>query len=528
VKDRLDSDFQNSSSSSDIPYAGDPVSESNFHFSGNQAVELHSKTERWQPSQSTKTNNREIYSATRLPPQSLEAEEAILGGILLDNEAINIAIEKLTLNDFYRPSNRAIFEGMCSLSERQEPIDALTLSSQLRMKGTLEASGGVESLWRLASAVPSAAHVGYYCNLVKNASLRRRMISEANAIIDGAFAEGDISEFIDISEQRILAISDSKAASGLVPVGDVVQGSLKIIESLYDRKDAITGTPSGYQDLDELTAGFQKSDLIIVAARPAMGKTALALSIGQFVAVNRHQAVAVFSLEMSKEQLVMRLLCSEARVDSGRVRNGHLSQPDFAKLVAAAGRISEAPLYIDDTAGLSVSELRAKARRLHREQPLSLIVVDYLQLMKSPAYSKNREQEISDISRNLKGLAKELNVPVIALSQLNRSLESRTDKRPLASDLRESGAIEQDADVIMFIYRDEVYNPETESKGIAEIIIAKQRSGPTGVIRLAFSGQYTRFDNYTVQFNDDLYHESQAGQGNEAVHIDFSDVDGVL
>jgi replicative DNA helicase len=258
-----------------------------------------------------------------------------------------------------------------------------------------------------------------------------------------------------------------------------------------------------------------------------MGKTALALSIGQFVAVSRREAVAVFSLEMSKEQLVMRLLCSEARVDSGRVRTGHLSQPDFAKLVAAAGRISEAPLFIDDTAGLSVSELRAKARRLHREHPLSLIVVDYLQLMKSPAYSKNREQEISDISRNLKGLAKELNVPVIALSQLNRSLESRTDKRPLASDLRESGAIEQDADVIMFIYRDEVYNKDSDSKGIAEIIIAKQRSGPTGDIKLAFSGQYTRFDNYTVHFNDDLYHESQPGQGNEAIHIDFSD-DGIL
>ena len=443
-------------------------------------------------------------SHSRTAPHSIEAEESVLGAILLDNEAMDLAQEKLVPEDFYRPNHRCIFQAMISLAERQEPIDPITLSTELRSLGLLEQAGDTPYLTRLATLVPSAANVGYYSDAVRNASIRRKMIHISSSIIDKAFQQdNDIEELLSSSEQEVLSIKDERTNKGFTSVSDIVPESMKVLESLMDRKESITGTPSGFKDLDGLTAGFQKSDLIIVAARPAMGKTALSLTMAQWAGIRKHMGVAIFSLEMSKEQLVLRMLCSEARVDSSLVRTGHLGERDFPKMVDAASRVTEAPIFIDDTPGLSVAEVRAKARRLHREHPLSLIVVDYLQLMKSPAYSRSREQEISDISRNLKGLAKELSVPVIALSQLNRSLESRPNKRPLMSDLRESGAIEQDADVIMFIYRDEVYNEESPDKGVAEIIIAKQRSGPTGTVRLAFEGRYTRFDNFIEQYGEE-------------------------
>lgn len=441
----------------------------------------------------------------RVPPHSVEAEESVLGGILLDNRAIDIALEKLRTEDFYRMEHQAIYAAMIALQEANQPIDVVALSQQLRTTGQLEKVGGLESLARLAATVPSSANVSYYAKIVKEMSLRRRVIHAASDMSRDAFdLQGSVEEFLDEVEQRILGVSDYRVAPSFFRIGDIVQSSIRQVEMLYDRKEPITGSPSGFARLDSLTAGFQPSDLIIIAARPSMGKTAFALSIAQHVALNEQNPSAFFSLEMSKEQIVMRLLCSVARVDSSRVRTGNLHEQDFPKLVEAASKIAEAPMFIDDSPAMTITEMRAKCRRLHRENPLSVIVVDYLQLMRSPVYSSSREQEISDISRSLKALAKELQVPVIALSQLNRSLESRTDKRPIMSDLRESGAIEQDADVIMFIYRDEVYNEESPDKGIAEILISKQRNGPTGIVRLAFLPEYTLFANLDERASDEF------------------------
>ncbi len=442
-------------------------------------------------------------SRSRILPHSLEAEESVLSGILLDNEAINVALEKLRHDDFYRSSHQHIFAAMAALCDKREPIDVVTLSQQLRIMGMLEESGGLENLSRLTTLAPSAANVGYYAKAVKDMSLRRKVIREATDVITDAFeVKGEVEEFLDSTEKKILGVSENRAGSSFARVGDVVQESIKLVEKLYDAKEPVTGVPTGFNDLNRMTAGFQPSDLIIVAARPAMGKTALVLTISQWIGVHEHKGVAIFSLEMSKEQLVLRMLCSEARVSNSKVRTGHLGERDFPKLVDAASKLAEAPIFIDDTPALTITELRAKARRLHRENSLSLIVVDYLQLLRSPTYSHSREQEISDISRSLKALAKELHLPVIALSQLNRSVESRNDKRPMMSDLRESGAIEQDADIIMFIYRDEVYNEATTDKGVAELIIGKQRSGPTGTVRLAFFAEFTRFDSLVER--DDL------------------------
>jgi replicative DNA helicase len=432
----------------------------------------------------------------RVPPQALEAEESVLGSILLDNQSINSCLERIRAEDFYKAAHQTIFEAMATLADRREPIDIITLGQQLRSMGQLDAIGGAQALSYLASAVPNAANVSYYARMIKEMSIRRRLIHESTDIINSAFElQGDIEEFLDTTEQRILGVSDFRINSSFHKVSDVVQDSIRLVEKLYDQKEPVTGVPSGLMKLDRMTAGFQASDLVIVAARPSMGKTALVLGWSQFVGIYHRKPVAFFSLEMSKEQLVLRMLCSESRINNSSVRTGNLSERDFARIVDGASRISEAEIFIDDTPALTITELRAKARRLHRDHQLGLIVVDYLQLLRSPAYSHSREQEISDISRSLKALAKELNVPVVALSQLNRSVESRTDKRPMMSDLRESGAIEQDADIIMFIYRDEVYNKDTPDKGVAEIIIAKQRTGPTGAVRVAFSGEYTRFDN---------------------------------
>ncbi|MCI5066528.1 replicative DNA helicase [bacterium] len=446
---------------------------------------------------------------TRIPPNAREAEESVIGAILLDNNAIDMVLEKITAEDFYQPRYRSIFECMRQLHERSQPIDVITLGQQLRSRNELENVGGLEELSRLAASVPSSAHIAYYAKVLKEMAIRRRIIHETAEISQEAFdLSEEIESFLDTTEQRILGVSDFRVRPAFHRVGEVVQSSISIIEELYHRKEPITGTPSGFTKLDNMTAGFQPSDLVIIAARPSMGKTAFALSISQFVGLQAELPVALFSLEMSKEQLVMRMLCGVGRVDSSRVRTGNLQEHDFPKLVDAASRISEAPIFIDDTPAMTVTELRAKCRRLHRENPLGLIMVDYLQLMRSPAYSKSREQEISDISRSLKALAKELNVPVLALSQLNRSLENRNDKRPIMSDLRESGAIEQDADLIMFIYRDEVYNEETEDRGVAEIVIGKQRNGPTGVVRLAFQPEYTLFANLDEREEDELIEEA--------------------
>ncbi|MGA1192268.1 MAG: replicative DNA helicase [Bdellovibrionota bacterium] len=444
-------------------------------------------------------------SHSRIPPNTLEAEESVLGAVLLDNNSIDMVLEKITSDDFYQPRYQVLFECMRELHDKGQPIDIITLGQQLRSRNELDNVGGLEELSRLAAVVPSSAHIAYYAKMLKEMSIRRKLIHESAEISREAFdLSENIESFLDMAEQRILGVSDFRAKPAFHRVGDIVQTSVKLIEDLYQRKEPITGTPAGFTKLDQLTAGFQPSDLIIIAARPSMGKTAFALSISQFVGVNAKKPVALFSLEMSKEQLVTRMLCGVGKVDSARVRVGNLQEYDFPKLVEAASQIAEAPIFIDDTPAMTVTELRAKCRRLNRENPLGLILVDYLQLMRSPAYSSSREQEISDISRSLKALAKELNVPVLALSQLNRSLENRTDKRPIMSDLRESGAIEQDADLIMFIYRDEVYNEETEDKGVAEIIVSKQRNGPTGIVRLAFLPEYTLFANLDEREESDF------------------------
>lgn len=443
------------------------------------------------------SDNTSSSSGLRTIPHSLEAEESVLGAILLDNMTVNICLERIRATDFYRGAHQMIFEAMTALTDKRDPIDAVTLSTELKSMGALDKVGGIEILSRLASQVPNAANVPYYCRVIREMSIRRRLIHEATDLITDSYSlEGEFEEFLDSAEQRILGVSDFRINPSFHRVGDVVHESIKLVEKLHEKKELVTGIPCGLEKLDRMTAGFQPSDLIIVAARPSMGKTALVLGFSQYVGIYHKKPVAFFSLEMSKEQLVLRMLCGEARVSNTNVRTGHLGERDFPRLVHAAGRIAEAPIFIDDTPAVTITEIRAKARRLHREHPLGLLCVDYLQLVRSPAYSQAREQEISDISRSLKALAKELNIPVIALSQLNRSVESRTDKRPMMSDLRESGAIEQDADIIMFIYRDEVYNKETTvDKGVAELIISKQRSGPTGAVRVAFSPEFTRFDN---------------------------------
>ena len=439
-----------------------------------------------------------------MPPNSIEAEESVLGSILLDNESVNSALELLSSEDFYLAKTRYIFEAIQKLSDNRDPIDVLTLAEELKSKGQLEQCGGNDYLYHIANLVPSSGNIVYYAKIVRNMSLRRKLIHECSNIVSDAHnTDTDVSNFLDTVEQKILRIADNRIGKSFSKVGEVVQDAVSNIEKMYDRKDPITGVTTGFKKLNEITAGFQKSDLIIIAARPSMGKTALALSIAQNVGIHEGQAVAIFSLEMSKEQLVLRMLCSEARVDNSKVRTGFLSERDFPRLIEAASRMSDTDIFIDDTPALTVASMRAKARRLSRECDLSLIIVDYLQLMRSPTNANNREQEIADISRSLKALAKELNLPVVALAQLNRSVESRTDKRPMMSDLRESGAIEQDADIIMFIYRDEVYNPETPDKGIAELIVSKHRSGPTGFVQLAFSAEHTRFDNLEKHFSDD-------------------------
>ncbi len=448
----------------------------------------------------------------KVPPQSLEAESSVLGGILLENDAINRALENLAPADFYRESHRKIFSAMIELSERNEPVDLITLSETLQAKGVLDAVGGSAYLASLANLVPTAANIAQYARIVREKAILRNLITAATEIATKGFeGQGNVDEFLDQAEKVIFDISEKKIKSSFVMVGDMMKDSIKMVERLYERKELVTGVPTGYKDFDKLTAGLQPSDLIIVAGRPSMGKTAFALNVAAHAAMNAGVGVAVFSLEMAKEQLGLRMLCSEARINHSKVRSGYLSEREFPPLVMAAGKLAEAAIYIDDTPAISILELRAKARRLvrDREKKIGLIIVDYLQLMRGMGAASNREQEISEISRSLKALAKELNVPVIGISQLNRRVEDRGDKRPMMADLRESGAIEQDADVIAFIYRDEVYNQATADKGIAEIIVAKQRNGPIDTIRLAFLKEYTRFEDLSEREEFDYENAEQ-------------------
>lgn len=432
----------------------------------------------------------------RTLPSALKAELSLLGGVLVDNAMLPDVMELLSAEDFSKEAHQLIFATVLDLFEKDVPCDFITLTETLETKGKLDAVGGASYISALMDYVTSTANVRHYAELVRQKSLLRTMITTANEIaLAGYQQHEDISEYLDQAEAKIFQVGERRLKKSFTHVARIIGPALKLIEDLYSRKEAITGLPTGFERLDMMLSGLQPSDLLILAARPAMGKTSFALNLCSNAAIRAGAAVAIFSLEMSKEQLVNRFLCAEARIDAGKFRTGFLADADWPKLTSAAGTVADAPIYIDDTPGISVLEMRAKVRRLAAERPLGLIMVDYLQLMRGRGGNQSREQEISEISRGLKGLAKELSVPVLALSQLNRGLESRNDKRPMMSDLRESGAIEQDADVIMFIYRDEVYNKETEAKGIAEIIIGKQRNGPTGVIKLKFFNQYTRFDN---------------------------------
>lgn len=439
----------------------------------------------------------------KLPPQNIEAEMSILGGILLENEAINRVLEVLVPEDFYRETHRKIMRAMIELNEHREPCDIITLTSTLKKRGELDEVGGGAYLATLVDFVPTAANISYYSKIVKEKAVARKLINAATEIItQGHDEQVEIEHLLDNAQKVIFDISENKIKPAFYPINAILKDTIKNIETLYEKKEHVTGVPTGYVDLDEKTAGFQRGDLVIIAGRPSMGKTAFALNIAQYAAIHADppEPVAIFSLEMSKEQLVTRLLCSEARVDAGRLRTGHLIDTDWHKLTRGASSLHKAKIFIDDTPAISILEMRAKARRLKAEHKIGMIVVDYLQLMRGSGTPESRQQEISEISRSLKALAKELEVPVVALSQLNRGLESRTDKRPMMSDLRESGAIEQDADVIMFVYREEVYNKENpDLKGKSEIIIGKQRNGPIGIVDLTFLGEYTRFENLSTR-----------------------------
>ena len=440
----------------------------------------------------------------RVPPQNLEAEQAVLGAILLNNDAINQAIEILKSDDFYRESHREIFIVMVELSERSQPVDAITMTDALRSRGKLETIGGPAYIAELAACVPTAAHVAHYARIVREKSVLRALASTATDIASSCYdMPAQVDEFLDEAEHRIFEIAERRIRASFHGMRDLTRDSIAILEQLYERKELVTGVPTGFLDLDRITAGLQPADLVVIAARPSMGKTALALNIAAYAATEAEprRGVAFFSLEMSKEQLVLRMLCSEARVDSSKARAGYLGERDFPKLAVAAARLAEAPIFIDDNSDTSPLVLKAKCRRLAKELKgkLGLVIIDYMQLMRPIRQGNNRQEEMAEISRSLKGLAKDLKVPVIALSQLNRQVETRPDRRPLLADLRESGAIEQDADVIAFIYRDEMYHRDSKEPGVAEVIVAKQRNGPTDTAKLTYISQFTRFENYAPE-----------------------------
>jgi replicative DNA helicase len=455
--------------------------------------------------------NEADLSSRKLPPQHLEAEQSVLGGILIENEAINRVTEILDADDFYRDAHRKIFNALINLSERDEPADLITLTNELRKTDQLDSIGGASYLTSLIDSVPTAANIEYYAKIVKEKAILRKLIQTSTEIITQSYEDrGDVEVFLDEAERAIFEISEKRVRPSFYSIRDIVKESFKTIERLFQKKELVTGVPSGFKELDRMTAGFQPSDLIIIAGRPSMGKTAFCLNVAQYAAIENKIPVAVFSLEMSKEQLVIRMLCSEAHVEGTRLRTGYLNESDWPKLTIAAGNLSEAPIYIDDTAALSVLELRAKARRLKSDHGLGMVIIDYLQLMKGRARVENRQQEISEISRSLKALSKELSIPVIAVSQLSRKTEERTGNRPQLSDLRESGAIEQDADLIIFIYRDEIYNraEDNPNRGKAEVIIGKQRNGPIGKIDLAFLDKFTTFKDLYRGETENIYGSS--------------------
>jgi replicative DNA helicase len=438
----------------------------------------------------------------RIPPQNLEAEISVLGAVLQEPGALLRAMEVLRPEDFYKEAHRKIFRACLDLFERNEPVDLVTLANELMRRKQLDEVGGASQLSALVDAVPTAANVTHHARVVKDKAVLNALIQKATAVVSKAYADSeDTDQLLDWAEQQIFDISQDKISRSFFPVKSILKGTFQLIEKLYDRKSHVTGVPTGFSDFDRLTSGLQPAELIVVAGRPSMGKTSFCLNVAQHAAIRENITVAIFSLEMSKEQLVQRMLCSEASVDSHRLRTGYLSDTDWPKLTTAAGRLSEAPVYIDDTPGISLLEMRAKARRLKAERGLGMVIIDYLQLISGRSRAENRQQEISEISRGLKAMAKDLSVPVVALSQLSRAVESRDPPRPQLSDLRESGAIEQDADVVTFLYRPALYRKrkgeETEEPedNTTEIIIGKQRNGPTDTVYLTFLREYTRFEN---------------------------------
>jgi replicative DNA helicase len=438
-----------------------------------------------------------VVTGERIPPQNLEAEQSVLGSMIIEKDAVYIAAELLAERDFYRTAHQKIFEAIIALSEKGEPVDLVTLSDELQRRRCLDEVGGISYLGTLAGAVPTAANVRYYAQIVHERAVLRSLIHTATGIVSRCY-EGppDVEEFLDEAEQQIFEIGRQGTHQGFSPLKDVLVQTWDRIEQLFDNKKGVTGLPSGFTDLDHMTAGLQSADLIVIAARPSMGKTTLALNMAQHITVKEKKTAAFFSMEMSKDQLAQRLLCAQARIDAQNLRKGYLTQEDWQKLTRAVGPLSEASLYVDDTASLSVMEIRAKARRLKADKGLDAVFVDYLQLMRGYSRSENRQQELSEISRSLKALAKELNIPVVALSQLSRAVEKRTPPLPILSDLMESGGIEANADVVLFIYRDAYYYKKESKKGnIAEIIVAKQRNGPTGEIELVFHDRFNMFAN---------------------------------
>lgn len=439
----------------------------------------------------------------KVPPNDVEAEQAVIGSMLTDKDAVTNSIEVLKEEDFYRADNRAIYAAMLNLYNRAEPIDLITVKAELESMGKFEQVGGFEYLAELPEKVPTTANATKYINIVEEKSILRNLIKTANEIIElGYNPTEEVEDIMEGAEKKIFNLMQNKNQKGYVAIKDVLVDSFTQLEELYNRKQHITGVPTGFLDLDYRTAGFHGSDLILIAARPAMGKSAFALNIAANAALKANVPVAIFSLEMSKEQVVNRILCSESMVDSNKVRTGKLEDEDWGKLAEAIGPLSETGIYIDDTPGISVMEIRAKCRKLKLEKNIGMVIIDYLQLVQgSSKRNSSREQEISEISRSLKILAKELNVPVIALSQLSRAVEQRPEHRPMLSDLRESGAIEQDADIVMFLYRDDYYNQDSEKKNIAEVIIAKHRGGSTGTVDLGWLGTYTKFVNLDKRYS---------------------------
>jgi replicative DNA helicase len=435
----------------------------------------------------------------RTPPQNIEAEQAVLGAIFLDREALIRASEIIKPEDFYRTTHQRIYQVMMELVEDDQPVDLVTVTTELNNRKWLEEIGGVSYLSDLANSVPTAANIGYYANNVEEKSILRRLIKAATQIASNGYAgQDEVADILSQAEKSILDVAGRRTSDGFTPIKDVLVETYERIELLHNSSSDMTGIPSGYRDLDKMTSGFQSSDLIILAARPSVGKTAFALNVAQNVAARAGETVAIFSLEMSAPQLVQRMLCAEGNIDANRMRTGSFQEKDWEKLTMAIATLSKAPIYIDDSPGITVSQIRSKCRRLKAEQGLGVILIDYLQLIHGSG-KENRQQEISAISRTLKGIARELNCTVIALSQLSRAVEQRQDKRPMLSDLRESGSIEQDADIVAFLYRDDYYDQESENKNVIEILIAKQRNGPVGKVELAFLKEYNKFVNLSHQ-----------------------------